>query len=245
MVTLIVSWALTILTGWSPPTWLEKCWHGFYLQEGFPKSGRELLPAFSNMRLLQTHGAHHYLPYSATFLDQHSILSTLQHSFRKFYSCETQLLVTLKDLFSYRDKNIQIDLAVLDFSKAFYTVPHTRMLGKLSHYGIKGPVLRWIRAFLADTTQRVVIEGTHSPPTPVTVNYCYRASENNFRLQRKVWSPKCFLHSFIQFKFSASARRTQCARFSDALLQFSPVSAKALYWVFIIFVLYKCSPIGP
>ena len=100
-------------------------------------------------------------------LDQHSILSTLQHGFRKFYSCETQLLATLQDLFTYKDKNIQIDLAVLDFSKAFDTVPHKRMLGKLSHYGIKGPVLRWIGAFLADRTQQVVIEGTHSPPAPV------------------------------------------------------------------------------
>ena len=100
-------------------------------------------------------------------LDQHSILSTLQHGFRKFFSCETQLLVTLQDLLSYRDKNIQIDLAVLDFSEAFDTVPHKRMLGKLSHYGIKGPVLRWIAAFLADRTQHVVIEGTHSPPAPV------------------------------------------------------------------------------
>ena len=81
-------------------------------------------------------------------LDQHSILSILQHGFRKSYSCETQLPVALQDLFSYRDKNIQIDLTVLDFSKAFKTVPHKCRLGKLSHYGIKGPVLHWIRALL-------------------------------------------------------------------------------------------------
>ena len=33
---------------------------------------------------------------------------------------------------TYRDKKDQIDIAVLDFSKAFDTVPHAdRMLGKL------------------------------------------------------------------------------------------------------------------
>ena len=42
-------------------------------------------------------------------LDQHKILSKFQHGFRKFFSCETQLLVTVQDLLSFRDKNIQID----------------------------------------------------------------------------------------------------------------------------------------
>ena len=51
-------------------------------------------------------------------LDEHGILSCLQHGFRKLFSCETQLLVTLQDLVSLKDKNTQIDMAVLDFSKA-------------------------------------------------------------------------------------------------------------------------------
>ena len=100
-------------------------------------------------------------------LDKHQILTKLQHGFRKFFSCETQLLVTLQDLMAYYDKNLQIDVAVLDFSKAFDTVPHKRLLGKLHHYGVKGPILRWIQAFLEDRTQNVVVEGKHSPAAPV------------------------------------------------------------------------------
>ena len=38
----------------------------------------------------------------------------------------------------------QIDLLFLDFSKAFDTVPHRRLLNKLIFYGIQGPILQWI-----------------------------------------------------------------------------------------------------
>ena len=34
--------------------------------------------------------------------------------------------------------------------------------GKLSTYGINGPILRWIEAFLVDRVQRVVVEGFRS-----------------------------------------------------------------------------------
>ena len=73
----------------------------------------------------------------------------------------------MHDLLKHRDKRTHIDLAILDFSKAFDTVPHQRMLGKLSFYGIKGPLLNWIAAFLKDRHQRVVVEGMTSGPEPV------------------------------------------------------------------------------
>jgi len=100
-------------------------------------------------------------------LDDNGILSNLQHGFRKFFSCETQLLITLQDLFSFREQKTQVDMAILDFSKAFDKVPHRRLLGKLSHYGIQGPVLRWIEAFLIDREQRVVVDGHASAPCKV------------------------------------------------------------------------------
>ena len=52
-----------------------------------------------------------------------------------------------------------MDIAVLDFSKAFDTVPHNRLLTKLKHYGIAGNTLPWIREFLTNRTQRVLVEG--------------------------------------------------------------------------------------
>ena len=50
-------------------------------------------------------------------------------------------------------------MAILDFSNAFDTVPHQRLLGTLSFYGIKGRLLNWIAAFLKERHQSVVVEG--------------------------------------------------------------------------------------
>ena len=101
-------------------------------------------------------------------LDQHGILSKLQHGFRAMHSCETQLLVTVNDLLTIRDKGIQIDGAILDFSKAFDKVPHRRLIGKLRLYGIDGSIATWIESFLHNRTQRVVIDGHYSSEAEVS-----------------------------------------------------------------------------
>ena len=95
-------------------------------------------------------------------LDAHGILSPANHGFRKNHSCETQLLLTTHDLLRLRDQGYQVDVAILDFSKAFDTVPHKRLLGKLEHYGIKGNVHRWIGNFLSGRKQSVVVDGSFS-----------------------------------------------------------------------------------
>ena len=59
-------------------------------------------------------------------LENFKILTHLNHGFRSGYSCETQLLTTADDLLSSFDNNKQIDIAILDFSKAFDTVPHKK-----------------------------------------------------------------------------------------------------------------------
>ena len=100
-------------------------------------------------------------------MEEHNLMSCLQHGFRKGHSCETQLLLTLDDLFMSYNRKTQVDVGVLDFSRAFGTVPHERLLGKLAHYGIKGPIQQWIRAFLAERTIWVTVDGASSPATRV------------------------------------------------------------------------------
>ena len=82
--------------------------------------------------------------------------------------CDTQLLITVDQLAKSLDNGKQTDCILLDFSKAFDKVSHTRLLLKLEHYGVQGRTLRWIEAFLRDRTQEVVVGGSCSDTIPVT-----------------------------------------------------------------------------
>ena len=65
------------------------------------------------------------------------------------------------------DKGIQTDIAILDFSKAFDTVPHDKLIHKLKSYGIQGTLLKWLSHFLSARKMRAVCEGSNSPEVPV------------------------------------------------------------------------------
>ncbi len=99
--------------------------------------------------------------------DKHNVLTSLNHGFRSGYSCETQLLITAEDFFKSYDQGTQMDVAILDFSKAFDTVPHDRLLHKLDNYGIRGNTHSWIKTFLTERRMRVVLDGEYSQEEPV------------------------------------------------------------------------------
>ena len=51
--------------------------------------------------------------------DQHNILVDCQHGFRKRRSCETQLIGLTQELHEHLEEKGQVDMVILDFSKAF------------------------------------------------------------------------------------------------------------------------------
>ena len=100
-------------------------------------------------------------------LDRQGILTPFNHGFRGRHSCESQLLVTTHDMLQWVDRGEQVDVAILDFSKAFDTVPHHRLLHKLQFCGIDGDIHLWIKNFLATRTQSILIDGDRPREDPV------------------------------------------------------------------------------
>ena len=72
---------------------------------------------------------------------------------------------TVTQLLTYLDKCI--DAIYFDFQKAFDTVPHRRLMGKLQSYGVKRLILTWIKSFLTGRTRVVKVNGSVSESAPV------------------------------------------------------------------------------
>jgi len=105
-------------------------------------------------------------------------------------------------------------MAILDFSKAFDAAPHRHLLGKLSLYGINGPILHWIEAFLTDQVQGVVVEGFRSPVGKVLSGVP----------QGIVLGPLLFLHHINDLP---SVITSQIRLFADGCLIYRPIRSSA------------------
>ena len=84
-------------------------------------------------------------------LENYNTLCNYQYGFRQGRSSETQLITVVEDIL---DHHQQVDLVLLDFRKAFDTVPHCRLLSKLSSYGIHNQTHSWIASWLTMRKQR-------------------------------------------------------------------------------------------
>ena len=82
-------------------------------------------------------------------------------------STVTQLLKYLDECGEIISTGGIVDSIYFDFSKAFDTVPHRRLISKLKAYGIDGQILSWIESFLTEREQEVRVNGELSKPKHV------------------------------------------------------------------------------
>ena len=100
------------------------------------------------------------------FLTESEVLNPCQHGFVK--PCFTNLLKSHNTWTSALDMGFGVDVIYLDYSKAFDSVPHLRLISKLQAYGIKGDLLKWISNFLIGRQQKVILNGSSSQWIDVT-----------------------------------------------------------------------------
>ena len=91
-----------------------------------------------------------------------------QHGFTIKRSTETNLLQAINIWIDSLAHGFPIDIIYFDFEKAFDRVPHKRLIKKVESFGITSDVLGWIKDFLSDRHQKVIVNGTYSNSAPVT-----------------------------------------------------------------------------
>ena len=95
------------------------------------------------------------------YLVSNRLVSPVQHGFVPRRACNTNLLETLDVITSGINEGFPVDVVFLDFAKAFDKVSHSKLLLKLESYGLGSILVNWVKAFLSNRRQRVVI-GNHS-----------------------------------------------------------------------------------
>ena len=89
------------------------------------------------------------------YLEENSLLSDAKHGYRQHHSTETALhAITDRALHAMENGNICM-LVLLYLSKCFDVVPHSKLIEKLSLYGID---TRWFRNYFADHSQQVQMQ---------------------------------------------------------------------------------------
>ena len=98
------------------------------------------------------------------------LLDERQHGFLKNKSCTTNMVYFTDNISSAinNPNTHSVDVIYFDFSKAFDSVNHDLILEKLKYkFGIDGRFLNFIKNYLRNREQSVVIENCKSPSLPV------------------------------------------------------------------------------
>ena len=87
----------------------------------------------------------------------------MQSAYRRGFSTETALLKVCDDILQGFEKQQVSSMALLDLSAAFDTVDHAIFLNRLStDYAIEGRPREWMKSYLSDRYQQVVVNGAKS-----------------------------------------------------------------------------------
>ena len=101
------------------------------------------------------------------YIDENNIIVKEQYGFCSGKSCTTQLLKHFEKILEIIDNSANADVIYLDFSKAFDKVDHEILLDKVKAVGIKGKIHQWLRSFLSNRRQYVLVDNHKSEPEEV------------------------------------------------------------------------------
>ena len=98
------------------------------------------------------------------FINKNNVMYKGQYGFRPGHSTELALTDAMDRLCDAMDKKMMSVGVFLDLSKAFDTIDHQILSMKLSHYGIRGVGLNWIKSYLSNRVQITTFNNVYSKP---------------------------------------------------------------------------------
>ena len=102
------------------------------------------------------------------YLNKHCVLTSNQFGFRNNYSTAMAVLEMVDKISDAIDNKCYSIGVFVDLSKAFDTLDHDILLGKLAYYGIRGTALSWFKSYFQNRLQYVAYNGYNSPRSPIT-----------------------------------------------------------------------------
>ena len=97
------------------------------------------------------------------YLNENKLLSPFQFGFQRKMSTELAATQLLDDIRKHVDQEKLVGAVFLDLSKAFDSVSHSKLLYKLSKYGIKDTELDWFADYLFGQTMQVSYTSLSEP----------------------------------------------------------------------------------
>jgi hypothetical protein len=146
-------------------------------------------------------------------LDNNNLINDCQHGFRARHSCESQLIHTLTDLAMHNNTNTQVDVLILDYSKAFDKVSHPKLLQKLQSYGFHPSIIDWLKSWLKSRVFHVNVNNSLSTAT----------STSSGVPQGSVLGPLLFLIYINDLPDCIQSSTTSVRLFADDIVLYSPI----------------------
>lgn len=106
--------------------------------------------------------------FEQIYMQVESAISIDQHGFMRKRSCDTNLCCLSQYICSTLDRQGQVDVAYMDFQKAFDQIDHNILLQKLEVMGFSNDILAILKSYLIGRIQYVEIDGFRSSEYVVT-----------------------------------------------------------------------------
>ena len=130
-------------------------WKQAHVSALYKKGNRQDPGNYRPVSLTSVVGKEFIRDWFVLHLRENNILSPQQFRFVSGRSTSLQLLHLLNTLTKVFDKGGEVDVVYMNLQKAFDSIPHERMMAKLEGYGVRDPILSWVRSFLCGRRQRV------------------------------------------------------------------------------------------